>query len=218
MSDAEGKSGCFGLTIKQELGKFFSLETGFALKNYNFGFTATVNNRASFSYSTLALRTLQVPLVLNAKFGLGESNIFLVPNIGYIMGFNPAGFNVESGVGYSYYTQNYLFLSDQDVMTYTVNLKPTTQKTINLVRLGLNLEFIILKKLHLDINLAYTFSSNQMLSGAVTYHLNNPYQMINNPLTISGNYSSVGVTLSYPVNLVGDDKEEVEDKLIELGW
>lgn len=217
ISNVEGKSGSFGIMLKQELGRVFTLETGFVLKNYNYGFTATVNKKASFTYNKVALRTLQVPLILNTKFELLENYVYLIPNLGYILGINPGGFNVVSGAGYGNNKEVYTFISDQGQMTYTMNLQPSNQKTIHLVRIGLNLEFVILKKLHLDINAGYTFSSNRVLNGTLDYKVDQ-YKINQNPIGITGNYPSLGATLYYPINIVGEDEEQLNKNPDEFGW
>ncbi|MEI6577586.1 MAG: outer membrane beta-barrel protein [Bacteroidota bacterium] len=187
-------SGNWGFTVGQELNNYLRIETGIIRKYYQESYTFNANPIEVTSLST-SLNSWNIPLRLKMNTNIYKQKIYLTTTIGY-------QYCINSDYGFYDPTpgeEGHFGGGSFDSISWNEVENTNLRHTFSLIEAGIGLEFIVLKKAHVDLSFSYLAGLNKIAESTINYQVNNePYKnakMINN-----GNFYSFGIGISYPIS------------------
>jgi hypothetical protein len=182
-------TGYWGFTLRQEVFGYFSVESGLFMKYYTegFGFNTNLNY---FSYSN-SYNTFQIPVRFITNIDLLDRIMFFTPFVGIHFGINS---DYDSwGMGWGS-----IFMAGSDSVTYYYESQ-YMEKSFMLLEAGFGLEFVIAKKLHLNVSTSYFTGFKKLASQEIYYAINsNPLQNVKQ--YSKGEYWALSLGFSYPIS------------------
>lgn len=136
-----------GLSVSQEINKYFLIETGIINKHYEEGFQYN-NGYFFFAQNITAYSTFQIPLRLKSRFNLYKHKLFLTSSIGYNLCINK-GYNN----GYSHSLSQHIH--NNDTTSVYANYNNSFTKTFSLIEASIGLEYEITYNILLSISSSY---------------------------------------------------------------
>lgn len=193
------KTGLWGITIRQEINNWFSIESGLIRKYYNegFGFEPPSPDIGSIGFSSDAMNVWQIPLRLKTQLNIYKNKIFFATNIGF-------HYCLNSDYGkYSWGEASFSYQTD----TISTNLSSTSlAKSFFLLETGGGFEFKLFEKFLLAVSFNYMTGFKKALQLDFDYTVNT--EITGNAYAHSkGEYWRLGLGLQYKISDIWTKKK-----------
>ena len=178
-----------GMTLSHDISKYFTLETGLLIKEYQKGYAFDIIGGPG-GITSIGLNTMQIPLRFKSRVPLIADKLFFTTTVGYHFCFNKID-----------HTGSLIFSTSGSGprMESREDFTGDLQKSFGLLETAIGLELRVFKSAWLTFSAGYFTGFKKVTQGDIRYTVNDGPET-RATMYSKGDYASFNMGLKLPIN------------------